>query len=146
MLAAMFGCETSPVGSSSGSESPSNGTIRVLVVDDNVEMRSALEEIFTMEGFSIDSCDNGASALDRVLHQKYDVLVSDIRLPGLDGIELTRRVQALPDPPRIILVTAYPGWHVRKQGFHSYEVFDLMEKPLDLALLVQRVREAGVTA
>ena len=77
---------------------------RILVVDDNTNAVKALQYVLDREGFRTDSADSGAEALDRLAKNGYQVLISDLRMPGMTGVELLRKVRdAYPDIPVLIL-------------------------------------------
>jgi DNA-binding response OmpR family regulator len=77
---------------------------RVLVVDDEMPIRSALVRSFTLLGYLAEGAASGHEALEMLERNAYDVMVVDIRMPGMDGVELMRRAcQVCPDLPVIIL-------------------------------------------
>jgi signal transduction histidine kinase len=67
----------------------------LLIVDDEPDVRDTLAEILARDGYQIDIADGGRAALDRIGRRRYDVVVSDIRMPDIDGIMLYRRVREL---------------------------------------------------
>lgn len=144
MLTASFSYETALAFMTGGGARTACRRARVLIVEDNADLMSVLVELLTQEGFVVDPCGDGLKGVEMAERSRYDVVVSDVRLPGLNGLELARRVSNLPDAPRVILMTAYPDWHVLRDGFRRDEVFELMEKPIDLTVLVERVRAAGL--
>jgi len=118
--------------------------IRVLVVEDDAEMRASLREAFTLRGFTVATSPDGMRAVDAAFRGRYDVIVSDIRMPGMSGIALARSLKSLPRAPHVILITAYPEWHVLKEA-HEAGVFDIVRKPLSLRRLADRVAEWAVS-
>jgi DNA-binding response OmpR family regulator len=77
---------------------------RVLVVDDEASVRSALARSLTLLGYSADAAASGYQALRMLEHMPYDVMVLDIRMPGMDGVEVMRRAhQVCPDLSTILL-------------------------------------------
>ncbi len=117
---------------------------RVLVVEDDAEMRASIREAFTLRGFDVATTTDGMRGVDAAFHEPYDVVVSDIRMPGMDGIALARSVASLRHPPHVILVTAYPTWEVVREA-HEAGVFDIVGKPLSLAKLADHVAEWAAT-
>jgi two-component system KDP operon response regulator KdpE len=65
------------------------GGLRVLIVDDDDELRGAIREVFLMRGFAVNTARDGAVAVQMARREHYDVVVSDLRLPGMDGMEVT---------------------------------------------------------
>ena len=68
---------------------------RALVVDDEREIRETLAEILELDGFSVDLAENGARALERARDTDYDLVLSDINMPAMDGMELYRQLRRL---------------------------------------------------
>ncbi len=79
---------------------------RILVVDDEQSMRYTLQIMLEKEGFEIDSADNGVEALDKFKREKYDLVLTDLKMPELDGIGLVEALTSCSDIP-IIIMTAY---------------------------------------
>jgi len=80
---------------------------RILVVDDERQMLVAMSSVLRRRGFVVDTADRGAQALSLLAHRDYGLLVSDLRMPGMDGQELLRRARALRRDLRVIVVTAH---------------------------------------
>lgn len=80
----------------------------VLIVDDEPTIRRLVQTVLELEGHEVTTADDGQQALDRVGEQAPDVLLLDVRLPGIDGWEVLRRVDALHLPTRIVLLSAAP--------------------------------------
>jgi CheY-like chemotaxis protein len=81
----------------------------VLVVDDELPLLDLLQEAFAEEGFRVLTARNGHEALGILVAQRVDIVVSDIRMPGMNGLELRQRAQELKehDPPIWIALTAH---------------------------------------
>ncbi len=116
------------------------GGLRVLVVDDDDELRGAIREVFLMRGFAVNTARDGAAAVKMARREHYDVVVSDLRLPEMDGFEVTLKIKSLRDAPRVVLITAYPEWNTldeaRKAGAER-----VIGKPVSLGRLVSVVEE-----
>src|SRR5881409_1915394 len=84
--------------------SPSLG--RILVVDDEAPVREVLSEYFSSQGYTVDEASNGNDAIGTIRRHRPDVVLLDIRMPGLDGVEVLRRVRTFDDALTIIMVTA----------------------------------------
>ena len=82
---------------------------RVLVVDDEATARDELCEALRDEGFEVSAAGNGEAALEIIGETSIDICISDIRMPGIDGIELLRRLRDLSPETLTIMVTAYGG-------------------------------------
>ncbi len=113
---------------------------RVFIIEDDEEMRSLLTDMMTEEGFEADSVENGSEAFRRLAKESFDLIVTDIRMPGLSGLDILpglRRLQ--PDVP-IIVITAFGGYDVRQRalerGADAY-----LEKPIRLRELRTLIHE-----
>ncbi len=104
-------------------------TPRVLVVDDKENMRRLLSRILAGE-YAVEEAEDGARALSLVATREYDVVVTDIRMPGADGFELLAAVKARAPDTEVVMMTGYAtvadAVRAMKQG-----AFDYLEKPFD---------------
>jgi DNA-binding response OmpR family regulator len=112
---------------------------RVLVVEDDHEMCHAIGEALALSGVVADLAFDGKHGLMLATLRDYAVIVTDLRMPGIDGLALARYVQKMPDPPVVMIVTAYPSWRTEEEvrGVGASEVW---VKPLDLSALVRRIQ------
>ena len=87
----------------------SDTTIRVLVVDDQALMRTGFRMILESDGGIevVGEAENGLEAIETTRRVRPDLVLMDIRMPELDGVEATRRIQELPDPPRVLILTTF---------------------------------------
>ena len=65
--------------------------MKVLIIDDERAIRNSLGEILTDEGYEVDTAEDGAAGLQQVEKEKYDVIFCDIKMPGMDGVEVLDR-------------------------------------------------------
>ncbi len=116
------------------------GIDRILVVDDLPDNYVLLQTVLEIEGYSVEVADSGFSALESIASHPPDLVLLDVMMPGMDGIEVTRRLRqnsALPYIP-IILVTGYKkpmpadGFEVGADGF--------IRKPIDVDDLLLQIR------
>jgi len=81
---------------------------RILVVDDEPDVRDLVTALLADLGYEIDGADGGAAALDRLAAQAYDLVVSDLRMPEVDGVAVYRAVQAGPSPrPAVLFMSGF---------------------------------------
>lgn len=114
--------------------------MRVLVVDDEVELAEAVARGLRRDGYAVDVAHDGVDALDRIGVNAYDLVCLDITMPGLDGREVCRRVRAEADPqPRILMLTARDGLDDRVAGLDD-GADDYLVKPFAFPELLARVR------
>jgi DNA-binding NtrC family response regulator len=119
------------------------GTLRILIVDDETIVRDSLGAWFRQDGHRVDVAGAGKEALRLVTANRYDMAFVDIKMPGMDGLELQQRLSAADAELSIVLMTAYASVEsavkAMKNGAYDYIVkpFD----PDDLSMLVRRAAE-----
>jgi two-component system response regulator AtoC len=114
---------------------------RLLVVDDDVESREVVAEALRAEGYTVATAAGGRGALTLAKDQGYDVVVSDIRMPDLDGMALLRGLrEAVPDVS-VILMTAFGTVEAALRAIKE-GAYDYVSKPLNLDELLLTVRRA----
>lgn len=111
----------------------------LLVVDDEEGMRDTLADIFTEMDFEVDLAGNGREAVDKALHQQYDVVVMDVRMPVMDGVEALEVLRARDPALRIVMMSASVD---APNAAHALEKADLMMcKPLDMPALLRFIQQ-----
>ncbi|MEJ2308233.1 MAG: nitrogen regulation protein NR(I) [Gammaproteobacteria bacterium] len=116
-------------------------TCNVWIIDDDNSIRWVLEKAFGKSGMETSSFDNAEDALSRLRREVPDVIVSDIRMPGMDGIELLERVhQRSPELP-VIIMTAHSDLDSAVSAYHG-GAFEYLPKPFDIAEAVDKVERA----
>ena len=90
-------------------ESNSTNTVRVLIVDDQTPFREASRMVVDMtDGFEVvGEAVNGTEALEMIAELAPDLVLMDVQMPGMDGIETTRRISELTDPPVVIVMSTH---------------------------------------
>jgi two-component system response regulator RegX3 len=111
---------------------------RILLVEDEPAIAEALEYALEAEGFEVDALGDGAEALEAARQRQYDLLVLDLMLPGLSGVELCRRVRS-ESPVPILMVTAKAAEVDRVLGL-EIGADDYVTKPFSMPELMARVR------
>jgi two-component system response regulator PilR (NtrC family) len=84
-------------------------TESVLVVDDQELIREILVKIVEREGYSVDEAGDGQEALEKLAEKSYQFVISDIKMPRMDGIELLKAIKAQYPETMVLLITAYSG-------------------------------------
>ena len=116
-------------------------SISVLVVDDEESMRASIEQWLNLADFEVASFARAETALSRIHYDFPGVLVCDVKMPGLDGMEVLHRVSALdPDLP-IILITGHGDIAMAVTAMHR-GAYDFIEKPFDPERHVDAIRRA----
>jgi two-component system response regulator HydG len=119
------------------------GTLRILIVDDETIVRDSLGAWFRQDGHRVELAESGKEALRLVSANRYDIAFLDIKMPGMDGLELQARLAAADAELSVVLMTAYASVETAvkamKNGAYDYIVkpFD----PDDLSMLVKRAAE-----
>ena len=78
---------------------------RILIVDDEVNARAALAELLRDEGFEIETAADAFKALGKFASFAPHVVVTDLKMPGMDGIDLVKKLRAEEDPPAVVVMT-----------------------------------------
>ena len=86
--------------------------MRILVVDDEPSVRSSLQRALSLEGYQVDLAADGAAALDRLAAEPPDAVVLDVSMPGLDGLEVCRRMRQAGDRTPVLMLTAVSYTHL----------------------------------
>lgn len=113
---------------------------RILIVEDEEKLARFVELELVHEGYLADKCGNGREALTRALEEEYDLILLDIMLPGLNGLEVLRRLQKEKDTP-VILLTARDAVMDKVSGLDAGAV-DYITKPFAIEELLARIRVA----
>ncbi len=112
-----------------------NHKLRILVVDDDHNMAKTLTDVLRVKGHEAQVAHSGAQALEKAAQGELDCVLSDVKMPGMDGVELHRALKARqPDLP-VVLMTAYSSDSLVNQGLEQGAIAALT-KPLDLGLLL----------
>jgi len=103
----------------------------ILIVDDEAGIRDSLAGVLTDEGYSASSAESGEACLERLRKGAFDVVLLDIWLPGIDGLETLERIRQLDNPPEVIMISGHGTIEtaVRATKLGAY---DFLEKPLSL--------------
>ncbi|HCE58835.1 MAG TPA: response regulator [Prolixibacteraceae bacterium] len=114
---------------------------RILVIDDERSIRNTLKDILEYEKYEVDLAEDGIKALDKIKAGSYDVILCDIKMPGMDGIEVLEKVQELiPDTP-VVMISGHGNIDTAVESIKK-GAFDYIEKPLDLNRLLITIRNA----
>lgn len=112
---------------------------KILIVDDEADLREILSEDFSLQGATVFTAKNGREAYDVALKERPDVILSDVRMPGGDGVELLKRIRAKYDttPPHVFLLTGFSD--LKPEEAVELGGQGLVSKPFSLKLLRERV-------
>jgi len=113
-------------------------SISILVVEDEEAIRSGLIDVFVFHGYDVDSADNGPEGLEKALTGKFDLILLDIMLPGMDGYEICNEIRAKDRDQPIIMLTAKTSDEEIIQGL-KLGADDYVAKPFSIQQLVLRI-------
>jgi putative two-component system response regulator len=113
----------------------------ILIVDDEKMICTVLSQRLTSEGYSCVTAHNGKDALNLFYKGKFSLIISDIRMPEMDGLELLQNVKAVRPTMMFIIMTAYPEIEVAVEAIHL-GANDFLIKPFDMDLAVFSVKKA----
>jgi two-component system nitrogen regulation response regulator NtrX len=113
----------------------------LLIVDDETGIRESLSSILSDEGYQVEAVGSAEEALERAAAGDLDVILLDIWLPGIDGLEALSRLQAILRPPAVIMISGHGTIETAVRAT-KLGAFDFLEKPLTLEKVIVLVRNA----
>ncbi len=114
---------------------------KILIVDDEAGIRESLSSILRDERYTVDAVESAELALERLPAGAFDVVLLDVWLPGMDGMEALSRIQSLPEPPSVIIISGHGTIETAVRAT-KLGAFDFIEKPLSLERVIVLVRNA----
>lgn len=115
--------------------------IKVLLVDDEVEFVNTLGQRLKMRELLVDTVYDGEQALSYIKKTEPDVIVLDLKMPGLYGIEVLREIKKFNENIQVIVLTGH-GTEKDEEEARKLGGFDFLRKPADIDLLVAKIKEA----
>ncbi len=113
----------------------------ILVVDDETVARQSLSDILKLEGFAVTSAPNGQAAVEYVRTHSVDVMIVDLRMPGMDGLEVVQVLNQLSPETEVILLTAFGSTETAIQALRL-RIHDYLLKPSSPAQIISSVKKA----
>lgn len=117
---------------------------RILIVDDEIELAEIIKETFQEEGILADSCASGREALEALGKHKYDAVLTDIKMPKMDGLHLLNEIKSKPDSPAVVLMSAYETLAIEE--LHHQGASALISKPFSSRDALRLVSRAAIPA
>jgi DNA-binding NtrC family response regulator len=115
--------------------------IYVLCVDDEEELVSAWVERLQMRGIQAEGVVNGRDAIQRVKEKNFDVVILDIKMPGISGFDIMKQIKSeYPELP-VILITGHQCQDEENEGMLA-DSFECLVKPVDIEVLVEKIMKA----
>ncbi|MBW1990705.1 MAG: response regulator [Deltaproteobacteria bacterium] len=115
---------------------------KILLVDDEEEFVRTLGERLEMRGMGPDTAFTGEQALQKIAEEEPDIMILDIKMPGIDGMEVLRRVRKAYPRIQVIMLTAH-GTDKDEEEAKRLGAFAYLRKPVDLELLTKTIRGAA---
>jgi two-component system, chemotaxis family, chemotaxis protein CheY len=117
---------------------------RILVVDDNEALRDTIAIVLAKAGYTLACAAGGQEALALCKLRSFDLVITDVLMPGMDGIELLMALRRLPASPKVITMSAGGRLHARAylEIAETIGVAGVLTKPLDAAVLLAAVSDA----
>ncbi|MDP2756669.1 MAG: response regulator [Desulfurivibrionaceae bacterium] len=119
----------------------SETNMRLLVVDDEPIVGKRLKQVFGKIGFEIETYTDSAAALAAIAEKPFDIVVTDLKMEGIDGIEVLKRVRAMNPKTRVIIITGYASPDTAELAGQE-GVFAFLAKPFRLDELKQVIYRA----
>ncbi|OGU13103.1 MAG: Fis family transcriptional regulator [Geobacteraceae bacterium GWC2_53_11] len=114
---------------------------RLLVVDDEAVIRDGLKRILEAEEFVVETCSSGYGAIESMQRREFDLIITDLKMPGMSGIEVLKSVRTLQPNVPVILITGYASVDTAVEAMKN-GASDYLQKPFTPDLLLEKVRSA----
>jgi len=114
---------------------------RILVVDDNAEIREIVKEYLTEDDCIIEGSDNGKNALEKYLKNPFDIIITDLMMPKMSGIDLIKQIKQINDITEFIIITGYASLDTAMEAI-KLGAFDYIVKPFRIEELKVATKNA----
>lgn len=118
---------------------PEYETMKILLVEDEITLCEMIEESLRAAGYEVDACYDGEEADEQIAAEQYDLIILDLNLPGMDGMELLRRIRSFDRETRVLILSARSTVTDKVEGLDA-GANDYMSKPFHLDELIARIR------
>ena len=118
-----------------------NAKASILIVDDERVVRDSLGKWFEEDGYTVDTASNAREALLKLSAQRWDLFLVDVKMPGMDGLELQRKIREVDPEAIVIIMTGYASVETAVQALKD-GAYDYLTKPFDPDDLAQVIRKA----
>ncbi|NQT61768.1 MAG: sigma-54-dependent Fis family transcriptional regulator [Candidatus Marinimicrobia bacterium] len=121
-----------------------DNNLSILIVDDELSVRDSLSNWFIEDGYSVDTAEDAKVALKKIEAFNFHIILVDIKLPGMDGLELNRRIKSINDEAVVIIMTAFASVDSAVQALKD-GAYDYVCKPFDPDAITHIIRNASKT-
>jgi len=116
--------------------------VKILVIDDERSIRNTLKDILGFEGYSVEVAENGLLGIEMVKSTDFDIILCDIKMPEMDGIEVLEKIMELKPETTVVMISGHGNIDTAVEAIKK-GAFDFIVKPLDLNRLLITIRNAG---
>ena len=113
-------------------------SLKILVVDDNVALCKNFSDILELKGYAATKVYNGKDAIEIFKKNRYDLVILDVKLPDMSGIEVLKVLKGITCAVKIIIVTAFAEDFFSNNDLKAYN-FEIMQKPFDIDVLFEKI-------
>lgn len=114
---------------------------RILVIDDERSIRNTLKDILEYEKYVVDVAEDGVKGLEKVKAGEYDIILCDIKMPVMDGIEVLEKLDEMGADMPVVMISGHGNIDTAVEAIKK-GAYDFIEKPLDLNRLLITIRNA----
>ena len=114
--------------------------VRILIIEDDEEMRALLRDSLVEDGIEFDSAENGSEAIQKLVEEPFDLVITDIRMPGLTGLDILPWIKRLQPETFVVVITAFGSEEVRRKSFDR-GAMAYLEKPINMDRLKTLIQE-----
>ncbi|MFC2149086.1 response regulator [Candidatus Auribacterota bacterium] len=114
-------------------------TVNILVVDDNIEQVNILEKIFKREGYPVKIASNGYDALEVVQSESIDIVITDMSMPGMNGLKLLKLIKEQKPQVQVIIITAFGEWGAYAEALKE-GAYEFLNKPFKIEEIMNLVK------
>ncbi|WP_313894641.1 response regulator transcription factor [Psychrobacillus sp.] len=113
--------------------------MRILVVEDELDLQEAIAEGLRIDGYAVDTCSNGEDAYEQACVGNYDLIILDLNLPKMDGLEVLEKIREEKKELKVLILSARSSVHDKVKGL-DIGANDYLTKPFDFEELEARIR------
>ena len=119
-----------------------DNNLSILVVDDELSVRDSLSNWFIEDGYTVDTAEDAKVALKKIEAYHFHIILIDIKLPGMDGLELNRRIKTINEDTIVIIMTAFASVDSAVEALKD-GAYDYVCKPFDPDAVTHIIRNAS---
>lgn len=114
--------------------------MEILIVDDHPAMRTTLKDLLEEEGYDITTAASGTEGIERCKEKRYDIILLDVRMPDMNGVEAFKQIKTLHRDIRVIMMTAYSMNKLKSEALNEGAVA-FLQKPLDIQNVLSIIKD-----